>query len=142
MDRDQTKEFLKEVVGIYPKFEIMPGTIEAWASRLKDCSIERARELLDKHLASDDGSYTPKLDYFVKGMKPTARSISQSDEEIIFHVGLRAEDVPEGCSFKHLGQGCLYDQWGREYGSLETDLPYYYDEMGRICNGLGRVIQE
>lgn len=142
MNREQTREFLKEVVGIYPKFELMPGTVDAWASRLVDCSPERARELLDKHLASDDGNYAPKLDYFVKGMKPVMRNITRSDEEIVYHIGLRPEDVPEGCTFNQLGKGCLYDQWGREYGSLETDLPYYYDNMGRICNGLGRVIQE
>lgn len=144
MTREETKEFLVELVGIYPKFQMMQGTIDAWASRLTDCSPELARKLLDEWLESDDGKYAPQLDYFVRRKKPVKTNVVKSDEKIIYHIGLRAEDIPGDGTFipQHIGKGCLYDQYGREYASLDTDLPYYYDEMGRICNGLGRVIQE
>ena len=141
MNRDEVKRFLVEIVGIYPKFQLMEGTIDAWTSRLGGCSPERGRELLDKWINSDDSKYPPQLDYFVKGTNPIKIKYTESDEELKFHVGLRDDEVPPGCTHKYLGQGCLFDQYGREYGSPYTDKPYYYDEMGRLCNGLGQVIE-
>lgn len=142
MTRDETKKLLSEIVAVYPKFQIMANTIEAWNRRLADCSYERGLELFDKWVESEDSKFAPQLDYFVKGKKPYNAMVVKSDEELIFHIGLTDAEVPEGCEHKHIGAGCLFDQHGREYGSADTDLPYFYDQRGRICNGLGRVIAD
>lgn len=144
MNREETKRLLTDIVAVYPKFQVMTGTIEAWNRRLIECTPERAEELLNKWILSDDSKFPPQLDYFVKGQKPIKVKIVKSDEKLEFHIGLRPDEVPPGCEeyTKHIGQGCLFDQYGREYGSAETDQPYFYDSMGRICDGLGHVIQE
>ncbi len=143
MNRDETKKLLTDIVAIYPKFQVMTGTIEAWHRRLIDCTPQRAEELLDKWIEGDDSKFAPQLDYFVKGKNPVKVNIVRSDEKLEFHIGLRSGEYPPGGDPpKHVGKGCLFDQYGREYGSVDTDQPYFYDSMGRICNGLGQVIQE
>lgn len=126
----ETKDFLVEIVGIYPNFRIMDGTVKAWADRLPDLSPEKAGELLDKWLEGDDGSYPPKLDYFIKGKKPTpTKSTFWSNQPVIFHVGTG------------LQRGTLLDQENREYCDPDAQGDYYLDTTGNIRNCNGELVQ-
>lgn len=138
----ETKDLLAEIVGLYPNFKVMDGTIKAWNDRLQTCTREKAKELLDKWLESDDSRYAPQLDYFVKGQKPTKISKAVwSDKPVIYHVGLRPHEVPEGCEVHWIGRGCLFDQYGREYGDPDAQGDYREDRFGRIFDCNGHLIQ-
>lgn len=138
----ETKEFLREIVGIYTNFKVMDGTVAAWAARLSDCTPEKARELLDRWIESDQSKYAPQLDYFVKGQKPTKISKAVwSDKPVIYHVGLRLHEVPEGVEVSRIGRGCLFDQHGREYGDPDAQGDYREDGFGRIFDCNGHLIQ-
>lgn len=126
MTRDEAKALLMDIVAIYPKFQTANGTIDAWTSRLMAMTSERGQQLLDKWLAGEKGDFPPTLSYFVNGAAEVKIKYAKSDEPVTYHISK---------------VGDLVDQEGREYGNPYTDKPYYYDEMGRICNGLGQVVQ-
>lgn len=140
----ETRDFLVAIVGVYPNFKVMDGTPKAWAERLKDCPPQKAMELLDKWIESDDSKYAPQLDYFVKGQKEKKLvNAMWSNKPLIFHVGTG------------LLRGTLLDQEEREYGSRTAlgdyragSEPYeiydsngeriqWMDERGYIHNGRG-----
>lgn len=126
----ETRDFLVEIVGIYPKFKVMDGTVKAWADRLTACTPEKAKELLDKWITGDDSMYPPQLDYFVKGQNPVkVGKAFWSDEPIIYHVGTG------------LLRGTLLDQYEREYGDPDALGDYRQDQFGRIFDCNDHLIQ-
>lgn len=50
MDKKQTANFIKQVMGAYPSFEPTPERLEVWQRNLSEMDYDLAIKRLDKHV--------------------------------------------------------------------------------------------
>lgn len=61
MTREDVKELFKQIYTFYPKFEIRPETIDAWAERMKNLPYDIAINNLHKYIETDELGRAPTL---------------------------------------------------------------------------------
>lgn len=76
MDKQQLKQLLIQVKVFFPRFDavekdgnkygVMSQTIDAWYRQIGYLEYDRALEILDQYMASDNGSKTPNISLWVQ----------------------------------------------------------------------------
>ena len=61
MTRDEVKELCKQIYTFYPKFEVRPETIDAWADRMRDLPYQVATNNLHRYIEQDDIGRIPTI---------------------------------------------------------------------------------
>lgn len=61
MTREEVKELCKKIYTFYPKFEVRPETIDAWAERMVNLPYEVAVNNLNRYIEQDEVGRQPTI---------------------------------------------------------------------------------
>lgn len=88
MDKQQIKDLLIQIKVFYPRFEavekdgnkygVLTQTIDSWYRQLGYMEYERALEILDSYLKSENGSKTPNAALWIRGGRAEAANVWHS----------------------------------------------------------------
>lgn len=128
MERQEIMELLKQIKIFYPRFDAVekveggfrlnPDVIDSWYKRLGYMSRERAFQILNRYMESEDGQKTPHISLWINGGKQdmrTARCTAVFDRQRGIAIwtpdeGLPAEEVPLSWNYR---RGAYEDAEGR-----------------------------
>ena len=133
MDLKEIGNLLAKISIHYPKFaqqisdeqgRMRRDVAEEWQRIIGFLDYTEAVQRLDKYMESDDGHRIP--------MPADLKLVKTAPRQEYFSGGAKHQ--------WHIEGGELYDEEGRRWASPSyPDDPFYYDDMGRICQR-GRVL--
>lgn len=128
MSKNEIEELLKQIKVFYPRFDgaektdggfrILPEVCTSWFRQIGFMSLERALQILNQHIRSEDGSKTPHVSLWIAGGDKAAKAAACTavfDRRTGCALWKPRKDVPTQeiqLSWNN-SKGAYMDAWGR-----------------------------
>lgn len=101
MDKQEIKQLLIQIKVFFPRFEavekdgnrygVMTQTVDAWHRQIGWMDYDRALQILDQYMSSENGSKTPNVSLWIRGGKIQQASIRCTGSLDLRHGVIRWE---------------------------------------------------